>query len=415
MAGNFWLLKQKKPERYWSDPGAPEFYDDWRMKIAVPGRKPVLRSSGTANRKEAERRARLLMRALESERWEELQQAVEGVSPRRTFATLGEVLERYLARDGARTVKEATARRNAGDLCLVAAHGLDLWGEAPAGLRGVPAGSRVPDRGRIEALSCSVLDAALVRRYFAARQGGELDVSRRTRGNRAINSTLRHARDVFSKRSRSYLLDGLPLPELGGFLTEPLLPEADLFAEAWPAGAFAAMCAAADALPPGDPLGIVNLALRQTGLRTSELLAARRSWLIEEGGRRFLWVRDREDEGYATKGVRPRKVPLSPELGDYLAGLEPGAPLVPGSDPGNLVRKAHNRFVKTFIGGIGDRGSQGNHRLRDHVASVLYTLAGEQVAASALGHVSSLTTVRHYADRIIEVGERERRELAAWL
>ena len=78
-----------------------------------------------------------------------------------------------------------------------------------------------------------------------------------------------------------------------------------------------------------------------------------------------------------------------------------------------LVDRKHNAWLKGFIGGAGERG-QGNHRLRDTVGSVLWSLDCPAAAMEALGHASVDTTAKHYA-RKIEVSEAMRHELRAWL
>ncbi|MCV5968742.1 hypothetical protein, partial [Lactococcus petauri] len=72
---------------------------------------------------------------------------------------------------------------------------------------------------KVRGLAASVLTAQLVRDYFRNRQGGEeLDLNTRAAGNRSINSTLNHARQLFTGRALSYKLGELQLPDLSGFL-----------------------------------------------------------------------------------------------------------------------------------------------------------------------------------------------------
>ena len=142
---------------------------------------------------------------------------------------------------------------------------------------------KVHDAARIGKLLAGVLTGELVRGYFRERQGGkELDVSSRKAENRSINSMLNHARQVFSKRARAYKMGKLQLPDLDGFMDEPMLPAAESEAQPLTGKEWDAMVKAAGKLADQE-LALVNQLLRVTGMRSAELVALHESWMVKEG------------------------------------------------------------------------------------------------------------------------------------
>jgi integrase len=77
------------------------------------------------------------------------------------------------------------------------------------------------------------------------------------------------------------------------------------------------------------------------------------------------------------------------------------------------VAKKHNFWLKGMIGGRGEK-VQGNHRLRDTVCSALWSLYGPSAAQEAAGHVSPVTTSKHYAKHMSTVPAGMVEELAVW-
>ncbi|RYD30620.1 MAG: hypothetical protein EOP86_19620 [Verrucomicrobiaceae bacterium] len=78
----------------------------------------------------------------------------------------------------------------------------------------------------------------------------------------------------------------------------------------------------------------------------------------------------------------------------------------------DLVHRRHNAWLKGMIGGAGET-TQGNHRLRDTVASILWSIDRPTAAQEALGHSSVDTTAKHYGKKI-HVSPAMRAEMAAW-
>ena len=278
-------------------------------------------------------------------------------------------------------------------------------------------GAMVADEGKIGKLPASVLTGELREQYFRAAQGGALDWNEPHEGNVSINSTLAQGCDVFSKNAIYHKLKGLQLPALDGFLKGPWLPEEDSKPEPLTVGQWEAMMAAVPALDRTQPeLGLVNALLRQTGLRSGYVEAARGAWLETHEGLTFMVIRNRPEEGFRKKrGTRDQQIPIGPGLAARLAGRTGFLVLPAGTAAArqDLVSKQHNSWLKALIGGVGERG-QGNHRLRDTVASVLWSVDCPTAAQEALGHSSVDTTAKHYGKKM-HVCPGMREELAAWL
>jgi integrase len=136
-----------------------------------------------------------------------------------------------------------------------------------------------------------------------------------------------------------------------------------------------------------------------------------------EGGRWFIELKTRVDEGFDKKlGTLNQFVPISEALrAEILArgqGLTLGAGL---TETGRVaLQKRHNALIKEVVGAVGSH-TQGAYRYRDTVASALACLRGVEWAQKALGHVTALTTLQHYARALPGVSDQMRAELAAWL
>ena len=72
------------------------------------------------------------------------------------------------------------------------------------------------------------------------------------------------------------------MPDLDGFMEEPMLPAAESEAQPLTGKEWDAMVKAAGKL--ADPeLALVNQLLRVTGMRSAELVALHESWMVKEG------------------------------------------------------------------------------------------------------------------------------------
>jgi integrase len=441
-AGNYFLIRR---QRQGKPPG--DYHEEWYIRLKFPGKPEKLMNSGydicpkcmaaadIAGLREREKCGCRVKSAKAArgmlEGWNDARMigAFEQARMVRQVATLGDIFAAYMA-DGVRILKdEKSQRRNVHSLRRVVAFALGLWRVHEGGIAGVKLGALVADEGKIAKLPSSVLTGELREQYFRAAQGGALDWNEPQEGNVSINSTLKQGMDVFSKNALYHKLKGLQLPPLDGFLKGPKLPEEDSKPEPLTVGQWEAMMAAVPALDRAHPdMGLVNALLRQTGLRSSYVENACGSWLETHEGRTFMVIRNRPEEGTPDekgrypvpafrkkRGTRDQQIPIGPGLAARLAGRTGYLVLPKGTAAARqeLVGKGHNGWLKTYIGGAGERG-QGNHRLRDTVASVLWSVDCPTAAQEALGHSSVDTTAKHYGKKI-HVCPGMREELAAWL
>lgn len=401
------VFRKLLPKARWADPSVPERSDTWSVNFQWRGRQ-IIRDTKMTRKADAEAFLRRLRAELASERAGEVFAAFEASKLRRTGASLGQVVAAYLDPTVELVKDEKQRRRNVADLRLVVAWARDLWAVHEGGVRGVKIGAQIADARRIDALPVSVLTAQLVRDYYRARSGGTLAVTVARAENRSINSTLGHARDVFSAKARAWKFEELALPDLTGFLKEPYLPEEEARPEPLKAAQFAAMLAAAAAV--GGELELVNRIFRQTGMRSGSVRLLRGDWLEElEPG--VWWVHVRERKG----GTAEYSVPVSPELAADIRARGPGFTVLPDgteTQRAAVVNEQHNEFLKGVLSESG-RG-QGNHRLRDTVATILLSWLGIEAAKRALGHADEKTTLRHYANLQIAVTDEMRAELQAF-
>ena len=393
------------------------------------GGKQFTRRTDATSKAEAERLERAYLKGLRSERSAEVLAFLNGDESRmrRVCASMGEVWEAYEGAWPTWLKNEKTAMRNLNDLALVVAHSLDLWTVNEGGRKGTKKGAKIPDLERIKRLSCGRLDRDLVRGYFLARQklAGLVDgdaegvLWREAEEHGAIDSTLDHACDVFSSSAREHAFAGLKLPDLTEFLKAKRLPEGEALPEPFTAVQFEALCKAFGALMESDSdLWLLNVISRQTGMRPAYVMGLRGSWLVEgEGGRWFIELKARPDEGFAKKrDTLNQFVPVSAALCDLIAGRGKGLTIL-GNGTATarvLLQKRHNELIKAALGEAGSHG-QGAYRYRDTVASALACLKGTDAARAALGHTTATTTLKHYARALPGVSALMRAELAAWL
>jgi len=343
---------------------------------------------------------------------------------RRVCSSLGEVKAAYMKSFNQWKTSESGSWRNVTSLDLVVAYGLDLWTVNEGGRKGVKKGAKVADVDRIDKLSTGVLTDKLVRDYFLARQksaGIATDAVVRLchPAHVGFNGTLNHARDLFGENARRYAFADLSLPDLSGFLKEPLLIQKQAKPEPFSMPEFSELCALFDGLKEAEPeLWLMNLIHRQTGLRPRYVMSLRGSWLeAGSAGTWFIKIKDRMEEGWGKKeGTDDQLIPLTPELHAEIVKRGDGL-IVAGTQPQvarDALQKRHKALIKRTVKDEGSHG-QGYYRYRDTVACVLGHLYGVEAARLALGHKTSLTTLTHYCQDLPDVSDLMRSELAAWL
>lgn len=348
-------------------------------------RKQYWRALKTANRKEAEARAKVIHKQILDEHFKP-----DDSKLRNDFSTIGEVMDRYLERSVS-NLRPSTARKNIGALSIIVREGLVSQAD--------PRSQRL-----------TVLTKELARKFQTKRQlAAGADFTAKERANGTINSMLRQAKSVFSKRSLEFY-QGLKLPDLTGFMGITRLAEADHSYQPLNEFTVARMQAAAQKLKnENPPLYLVYLLFLRMGLRNSEIVSAKWTWVEENQNGASLAIVTRPD--FKPKG----KEGLVPIPKDVLAELQAQRKdefLIPATTPtdrSNLVYREHSAWVKQFIPGR----SKTSYELRKHAGSIVATRDGNLMNAQAfLRHQSPVTTAKHYASLLKPVQPIEANQVA---
>jgi hypothetical protein len=384
-----------------------EYYPDWRMKITKVGLPGVKRSCETEDFAEACRFARevfdRLMKGVRVGVLQELDRVLKGgvvveAGGTERVRTAGDYFSAFLKvmrKDSHRRAVQSTR------LMVALARGWVVRSDRDSRAESIREGSELARR--IDGLPAGeVWSTGTLKGYFAARQGGQYDPTGSGRGHLAYNKTVHFARDMWRSRPRALCYEGMPLPPgLEGWMGFPLLKEdaIDPREGAISPEGFRAMvewaegCRGSEA-PEVRALGVANLLFRVLGLRTKELVCLRAGWLWRDpkGGRWYVDIKDRPEEGFAIKGSEAGQVPVSEEVRGLLEGVlrehgPQGWVVWPEGSAGErlaLLERVHNERIKECIGEVHNR--QGNHRLRKLVATYLGERYGDEVAGTYLRH-----------------------------
>lgn len=250
----------------------------------------------------------------------------------------------------------------------------------------------------------TVLTADFARQYQVVKQGSHsVDYATPRQQNTGINSIFRQAKQVFSKKALAeYRRIGLPIPPCISefmavtFLREPSHRYSD---NPIPKAQIDAMNEALPALKEQDErLWAIHLMIRLMGLRASEIVQARQSWLVPRGDSSVSLVIVARD-GSAPKR-QGGEVSVPAVLRDWFAAREYRAddkeryliPATSATDRYNLVYKIHSRWVRQFIPGR----TKTNHELRKHAGSVVATKTNSFERAAEFLRVDIETAKIHY-------------------
>ena len=445
-----WLIKDKQPRgllvgkllkdpKYWADGATPVYSDNFYFRIRKVGLPNQLRSIDNANittLRQAQEYALLQFKAAQMPQIDALRAAVNGTRVRSSAVTLGQFLTAFEAVARARNLREWERARSSLRLVAAIAHG--LCEPHDAAFRGKGREALV---AKVDALTCEeVFTQRTAMEYARRMQGGDvinLDKALPPEVNGTINSTLCMARVPLGERTRVLQVAELAVDwaKADGFRRLNLpVGRKDVAADLPTQMQYESMLKdwarlAGSENERDQELALCNELLRLLGLRSGELCMARESWLHTGADKRsYVWVKARAAEGWACKGGEEGKLPLSAALAARLRarceaaraeGLENPfliLPLVPGMpvdattgraaeqwQRANLVRKAHNAWLKTHIGEV--KSDQGNHRLRKLCATRLYAqLRGQgktheqaaEVVREYLRHAKAATTLLHY-------------------
>ena len=367
-------------------------HQHWTSRFTIDGKSHKL-STKEADLQRAEKRVREVIGEILTGYPPEVRPGASA-----SWATIADILICY--QGGTNHASKTTLRTNANSLIQIARTLIPSEPPSKSGDTPTPAQLRLAEKKAKAAtllLPATILTRDLAETWMKRKQGGRvLDRRLRQQINISINSTYKHARDVFARKLMSEKYAALKLPDLTGFLTVPTLPIPQQYWTRIPRENYAAMVAAAAQLEHTDPdLWLCNLLIRRIGLRNSELAAAKSSWLVETDtpGIIAISIQDRPD--FQLKGVRPRTIPLSADLASILKKVD-GHLLMPGANKTDrlaLIERRHNIWLRQFIP---DR-TKGNHELRKHTGSLILTKQGLPAAQRYLGHSSQQTTERWYA------------------
>lgn len=350
------------------------------------GGKRYLKSTESCHKALAKERARGIIEAILGEKWDELsavksRKSAQEVDAERDVPTLGQVIELYLS--GEESVRPVVARKNVACLKRIVK---------------LVAGKKPVVETPVTSLTESLVKA------FQAKVQGRASVSYQATldANVYANSCYRQAKSIFSKSAmRKY--GALNLPPMDEFMHVPFLKEpSQKYSDApIPHDTIQAITAALPALKQYDErLWVIHLMIRLMGMRDSEIVRARKSWLIEKrvsgpGGvvpRWFLQIMAKEGEDAPKR--QDGEISVPGELQDYFLKQE-GVFLIPAkteTERRNLVERGHSQWLRKFLP---DR-TKTNHELRKHAGSVVATKTNSFEKAAQFLRIDIETAKRHY-------------------
>jgi len=439
--GSFCLVRQRKPVNRWARAGVPEFFPNWIVMLRLPGlprrgesaRAPIcdlclaVEGSPTVARPDCrcQRPARefateLLKTSQHLWRQNRLQALRELRGGRRAAPALRRVQEVYMANLPERM--KQSGRENWNALLSIVEQ---VTGLSPEAVLELPISclskQLALDWMRLrQAYNADLSKPEGERRSWgqlrAALKAGELPglvIDVPLPGNYTINTMLGKAKSIAGKKSRSFYLNALELPDLSGFCSVSRLI-ARHGHEALERGVIAKIEEqAAGWRKTNVDLWIAHQLMSRMGLRPREVLAARRSWLEYEKEPRFrpaeagagwiLVVRNRPEENFWQKArgkAITRRYVVDRDLAAVLLRRRRKpwlfAPDLAPTGRRNLIERTLSKELRRFL--ASRKGT--NYELRKHYISTIYSKHGREAAAAQGGHATSETTEGYYATRL---------------
>jgi integrase len=203
-----------------------------------------------------------------------------------------------------------------------------------------------------------------------------------------------------------------------GFLKHPRIPQPDPMPEPFEAEEFKTIVEAAAKLrddPAQRHLYLINLVLRQTGIRSGSVAELHKSWVrrfksgpildvaVVKGGTAAYNIDIPEALATLIETEGSRRLPGGAEQGYLLPGS--------ATQRARLVHQ-HTRWLKTLVKETESLSEQANHRLRDTAGTIAYTVWGRAAAVALLGHADEEINRKNYAKLKIDVSDLMRAELA---
>jgi integrase len=359
----------------------PAGRNDWHVRFTVPGtdgsRRVIFRSTGSKEVAAAKRIAAQIIQSF----WSDAGRSAEPLKLRNDNATIGELLEKYVANAQQRP---STVRGNARSLRNIV---------------------RTVHGGDADSKPSSVLTANLIREFERRRisaaerkaaAGGGAGAVQRARASTA--SFVRQARSVVALRKMRFY-EGLKLPDLASFRGESVQTPSRSMPRPLDMSALAQMEAATPLLAEEDPATYVaHLLFSRLGLRNIEIINARTHWISD--GR--IGIIDRPEEDFFPKGCEGW-VPIAPDVLQEILRFQPLCSdgfLIPGgtrTDRHQAVYRRHSKWVSQWIK---DRAKT-SYELRRYAGSRLLDMGASIFEVrDFLRHRDVQTTQQWYAYRL---------------
>jgi integrase len=355
--------------------GQDNFYIRITLENEEGNRDRRTKCLGTADKKKAIGNARIWLDAVDSGDWGRVD-ALRAKSP---YCSVGEILAEYEARaERVLRITHKTRLVNSGAILGLVAEGLGISREA----------------ARARRAEC--LTGDLIRKFVAAgRDAGMADAG--------IASRLRKARAVVAPLACEMLYGKLKLPDLDGFRKQPVSLEGpkDLGFRPFPEDVRMrlerTMAGLRDVLPG---VYLTYLAMARLGLRNCEVWPMRWSWFrVGAGGQVVLEIRDRPDEGFATKTGEARDLMVPVGLWEELRAVrgeddrEYFLPAATMTERRKVTERDINHVLRPILSGY----RAGAYELRRWAGSLVWSTQGPAAAQQFLGHTSIRTTEKYYA------------------
>lgn len=159
-----------------------------------------------------------------------------------------------------------------------------------------------------------------------------------------------------------------------------------------------------------DPLYLVWLMAYQIGMRSDEMAYAKWSWLEEHMGKTRMAIRNRKEEGFLIKGVRPGNVPIHPAVLRRMLAFKGTSeyilPFETNNGRKNLIERDFARWMSALGWDELDTTKRA-HELRRLFGSRVWAKHGKEECYTRMRHQSFSTTEKCYINLNLNLTQRE--------
>lgn len=254
--------------------------------------------------------------------------------------------------------------------------------------------------------SIDVLNKDLLREYLRVKLRGS---QHEDRTRRTVASTIRQARSILvRKKTQDYKVT---LPDVEEFRTYYVTEEPDRETPLPPLPLRIKTHMAARRLwLARDDRYLVYLLGYYLGMRANEMAHCRWTWVEQHLGKPRMALRNRPEEGFKIKGVRPGNVPIHPAVYKRLLAYKgEGAHVIPrdGVDGRmNLVIRDFAHWMRNL--GWGDLDTtKKSHELRRLYGSRVFAKYGQEECYIRMRHTTFKTTEQNYLQLNLDLISRE--------